>query len=83
MNVVDSRRAADDQASKFVYGLWRPVTAIRQADTDLNPATEPDPTWLPLIPTPPYPSYAGNMADDRRQRRARAGSWRSAPTTCR
>ena len=50
------------QTSKFVYGLWRPVTAIRQADTDLNPATDPDPTWLPLLTTPPYPSYAGNMA---------------------
>jgi hypothetical protein len=49
-------------ASKFVYGFWRPVTAIRQADTDLNPATDSDPTWLPLIATPPYPSYAGNMA---------------------
>ena len=50
------------QASKFVYGLWRPVTAIRQADTDLNPATDADATWLPLLTTPPYPSYAGNMA---------------------
>lgn len=50
------------QASKFVYGVWRPVTAIRGADTDLNPETEPDPTWLPLIPTPPYPAYAGNLA---------------------
>jgi hypothetical protein len=50
------------QASKFVYGLWRPVTAIREADNDLNPATEADPTWLPLITTPPYPSYGGNMA---------------------
>jgi hypothetical protein len=50
------------QSSKFVYGLWRPVTAIRQADTDLNPATDPDPSWLPLLTTPPYPSYAGNMA---------------------
>jgi hypothetical protein len=48
--------------SKFVYGLWRPVTAIRQADTDLNGATDPDPTWLPLLTTPPYPSYAGNIA---------------------
>ncbi len=38
------------------------MTAIRQADTDLNPATDPDPTWLPLLTTPPYPSYAGNMA---------------------
>jgi hypothetical protein len=50
------------QSSKFVYGLWRPVTAIRQAETDLNPATSPDPTWLPLLTTPPYPAYAGNMA---------------------
>ncbi len=50
------------QASKFVYGLWRPVTAIRGALDDLNPATEPDAAWLPLITTPPYPSYAGNMA---------------------
>jgi hypothetical protein len=49
-------------ASKFVYGVWRPVTAVRQADTDLNPATDPDPSWLPLLTTPPYPSYAGNMA---------------------
>ena len=49
-------------SSKFVYGLWRPVTAIRQADTDLNGATDADPNWLTLIPTPPYPSYAGNMA---------------------
>ena len=50
------------QTSKFVYGMWRPVTAARQADTDLNPATDPDPTWLPLLTTPPYPSYAGNFA---------------------
>ena len=50
------------QASKFVYGVWRPVTAIRAADTDLNADTDPDPTWLPLITTPPYPSYAGNLA---------------------
>jgi hypothetical protein len=48
--------------SKFVYGLWRPVTAIRRADEDLNPQTEADPTWLPLLATPPYPSYAGNAA---------------------
>ena len=50
------------QTSKFVYGVWRPVTAIRAADTDLNAETDPDSTWLPLITTPPYPSYAGNLA---------------------
>jgi hypothetical protein len=48
--------------SKFVYGLWRPVTAIQRADEDLNDATVADPGWLPLLVTPPYPSYAGNAA---------------------
>jgi hypothetical protein len=49
--------------SKFYYGLWRPVTAIRRADEDGNPATEADKTWTPLHPTtPPYPTYAGNAA---------------------
>jgi hypothetical protein len=47
---------------KFVYGLWRPTTAIRSADRDGNAATEPDATFVSLIPTPPYPSYPGNMA---------------------
>ena len=50
------------QTSKFIYGLWRPVTAIRKAADDLNAATDPDNAWLPLITTPPYPAYAGNMA---------------------
>jgi hypothetical protein len=50
------------QTSKLIFGLWRPVTAIRAADTDLNPATDPDPTWLSLLTNPPYPTYAGNLA---------------------
>ena len=46
---------------KFNYGFWRPVTAIREAGRDNNAATEADPNWLPLLVTPPYPSYPGNM----------------------
>src|SRR5688572_2579578 len=49
-------------ASKFQHGLWRPVTAIRRADEDGNAATSPDSEWSSLIQSPPYPSYAGNMA---------------------
>jgi len=48
--------------SKFTYGLWRPVTAIRRASEDLNPATDQDGGWTPLLTTPTYPSYAGNAA---------------------
>ena len=49
-------------SSKYIYGLWRPVTAIRRADEDLNADTDPDPAWAPLLSTPAYPAYAGNQA---------------------
>ncbi|MGH8103657.1 MAG: vanadium-dependent haloperoxidase, partial [bacterium] len=43
--------------------LWRPVTAIREADTDGNAATVADPNWLPLNAfTPPFPSYTSGHA---------------------
>ncbi|HEX5649810.1 MAG TPA: vanadium-dependent haloperoxidase [Steroidobacteraceae bacterium] len=50
------------QSGKFIYALWRPVTAINSQLDDLNPDTAPEPNWEPLIGTPPYPSYPGNMA---------------------
>ena len=43
--------------AKYHYGFWRPVTAIRNADADNNPATERDPGWVPLIDTPMHPEY--------------------------
>jgi hypothetical protein len=49
-------------SGKFLYGFWRPVTAIREAARDGNPATEPDAAFTSLIPTPPYPTYPGNYA---------------------
>lgn len=33
--------------TKFVYRHWRPATAIREADTDGNPQTDPNTTWAP------------------------------------
>jgi hypothetical protein len=42
---------------KYYWNFWRPITAIRQADTDENPATEADPTWTPLFGTPPFPEH--------------------------
>ena len=43
--------------SKYTYSSWRPITAIQLADTDGNDATTPDPSWTPLIVTPPFPEY--------------------------
>jgi len=45
--------------SKYHFRIWRPVTAIRLADTDGNPATTADPAWNPLATTPNDPSYPG------------------------
>jgi len=44
-------------ATKYHYGFWRPVTAIREAADDGNPATTADPAWMSLRPTPPIPEY--------------------------
>ena len=43
--------------SKYYYGFWRPITAVRQAATDGNPDTIADASWTPLAPTPNFPDY--------------------------
>jgi hypothetical protein len=49
--------------AKYAYDQWRPVTAIREADTDDNPATTVDPNWIQLLPTtPPFPDYPSGHA---------------------
>jgi hypothetical protein len=66
LDIVDSARmfamtnlaAADGSIGcwndKYYWSFWRPITAIREAAADGNPATTPDPTWLPLFnPTVP------------------------------
>ncbi|WP_162257523.1 vanadium-dependent haloperoxidase [Phycicoccus sp. Soil802] len=52
---------------KYHWQFWRPVAAIREADTDSNPATTADPAWLPLfdpstattppLSNPPFPEH--------------------------
>lgn len=49
-------------ADKAKYSFWRPITAIREADTDGNPRTEADPNWLPLVNTPPYPEMPSGLS---------------------
>jgi hypothetical protein len=49
--------------SKYHYTLWRPITAIRRADEDRNPATQAEAAWMTEHPTtPPYPAYASNAS---------------------
>ena len=86
LNIADSARlfametlAAADASigcwnDKYYWQFWRPITAVREADTDGNPATEADPTWLPLfdpatpvcnlplLVTPPFPDHPSGHA---------------------
>ena len=48
--------------AKYDYAYWRPITAIRLADTDGNVATAPDLGWEPLVATPPYGDYVSGHA---------------------
>jgi hypothetical protein len=45
------------QETKYHYVFWRPETAIRAGDTDGNPKTNPDSSFMPFIVTPCFPSY--------------------------
>jgi hypothetical protein len=60
MSLADTVIAVWD--GKFTYGWWRPITAIREADSDGNPNTVGVLGWTPLIPTPPYPDWPSGLS---------------------
>jgi hypothetical protein len=43
--------------AKYRFNFWRPVTAIRNGDSDGNPLTAGDSAWGSFIATPPFPDY--------------------------
>jgi hypothetical protein len=57
LNIAEADAQIACWDAKYTYNLWRPVTAIRAADTDGNAATDADATWTPLLVTPNFPSY--------------------------
>jgi hypothetical protein len=57
---ADTLIAVWDDKARWLF--WRPITAIREAASDGNPATGPDPGWLPLINNPPYPDHPSGLA---------------------
>ena len=46
--------------SKYYWNFWRPITAIREAASDGNPATEADPAWMPLF-DPATPQFGSPL----------------------
>ena len=43
--------------AKYTFNRWRPITAIRNGDTDDNGHTVADPEWTSLFPAPQHPEY--------------------------
>jgi PAP2 superfamily protein len=60
MVVADAGTACFREKDRWSY--WRPITAIREATTDGNPRTAPDPAWNALLVTPPFPEYPSGHA---------------------
>jgi hypothetical protein len=55
MTASDAFIAVWDDKAHWLF--WRPITAIQEAGSDGNAATDADPAWLPLIANPPYPDH--------------------------
>jgi hypothetical protein len=46
--------------NKYRYNFWRPETAIHAGNSDGNPKTDPNTSFVPFITTPCFPSYPSN-----------------------
>lgn len=61
-----------DQKFATDVDLWRPISAIRNADLDGNPLTKANKNWIPLLEfSPPFPGYISGHATF-------AGAWVSS-----
>jgi hypothetical protein len=54
LNIAAADAAIANYDAKYFYNLWRPISAIRNADGVHIP---PDPNWTPWLATPPFPEY--------------------------
>jgi hypothetical protein len=57
-NVAGADSAINCWDDKAYWHHWRPITAIHEGDDDGNDDTVGDPSWEPMLPTPPYPDSA-------------------------
>jgi hypothetical protein len=60
MNIATNDSLIASFLNKYHYNLWRPETAIHAGDTDGNPKTDPDSSFVPFVTTPCFPSYPSN-----------------------
>ena len=62
LNIAISDALSSVMDTKYHYNFWRPETAIRAGETDGNPLTRGDASFVPFVLTPCFPSYASAHA---------------------
>jgi len=57
LNFAQADSAISCWETKFFYNVWRPETALREINQQLNPHAETIPEFIPNMPSPPFPTY--------------------------
>jgi hypothetical protein len=57
LNIAMADAAICAWDAKYFFHNWRPVTAIRNGESDGNASTAGDPEWTSFIGTPAFPDY--------------------------
>jgi hypothetical protein len=57
LNVAQADAAIACWDAKYVFSMWRPITAINEGENDLNPGTAGDAAWTSLLTTPNFPTF--------------------------
>ncbi|HVU33979.1 MAG TPA: vanadium-dependent haloperoxidase [Opitutaceae bacterium] len=57
LNFADADAAIGCWETKYYYNVWRPETALRELNPSLNPYAKEIPTFIPNMPSPPFPTY--------------------------
>jgi hypothetical protein len=57
LNFAEADAAISCWETKYYYNVWRPETALREINPQLNPKAEAIPDFIPNMPSPPFPTY--------------------------
>ena len=57
LNFAEADSAISCWETKFYYNTWRPETALREMNPEINAKLKADPDFIPNMPSPPFPSY--------------------------
>jgi hypothetical protein len=57
LNFAEADAAISCWETKYYYNFWRPETALREINQQLNPKAQAIPDFIPNMPSPPFPSY--------------------------